>query len=74
MFYRPITNLSFVSKIVERLVVNRLAAHSNQQSSSGAPVSLPTAPFDRDRRHQRPKQYHTSDGHRSHVSSCVVGP
>ena len=30
--YRPISNFSFVSKIVEQLVVNRLAAHANQHS------------------------------------------
>ena len=30
--YHPISNLSFVSKTVKRLVVNRLAAHANQHS------------------------------------------
>ena len=30
--YRPISNLSFISKTVEQLVVNRLAAHVNQHN------------------------------------------
>ena len=63
-------------------IENRWAAGSkpsgcsrqSTQSSFSAPISLPTAPLDRDHHHQHPQRYHVSDGRRSHVSSCVVWP
>ena len=45
--YRTISNLSLVSKTVERLVVNRMNVHANQYGLvSSTAVSIPAVPFD----------------------------
>jgi len=48
--YRPISNLGFLSKVVEKVVDSRLSEHISKHHfvASGSPVSLPPAPFGED--------------------------
>ena len=70
--YRPISNLSFVSKIIERVVDARISSHTSKHNL--LPVSLPAISLDGDGGHMCRKQHVDGYGSRSCRRTHVIGP
>jgi len=54
--YRPISNLTFLSKVVEQAEAVRLRRHLESATSSWSPVSVPIVSLGRDRRRRRARR------------------